>query len=1323
MVTNHIARTRVNGQLQYGPPLTITFFLVLALGVFTWTAQADVWTGAGETPANQTRNWNKPLNWWNNAVPPANDQNYFLAFGEGTIELKGLQFAGAMVFDNFTYTTIAPGVPPLPGASNLTMVNSPNGVPYISMGEGVRDTYGVDYFTAGPKFTADVILAAPLSVNLGLTGNGSNSSMLFSGQITNPQNNPITYTGAGTGASLWISSNNVFNAIALSPINIAPGGGGGGKGYTMHLVDQGRMDNTAINLITSTCYLGLQDNRNGGPIPPLASNIYLNSVNSYGGNVYADRSYQSNPLDTTVNVEQYLAGGVTVYQGVANFGSTGPFGRTNNGFGLHLATLNWDIAPNSVTINVNNGNLTEGRGGSRYVSGANRLQEPNNYTYVSNLWENQSKLVPFIKGGSGVLVIDQANGVGQWWTSPQVNAGVLRLGTPTTPPQNAPSVILNTANAGVGIGWDTTVNLRAVPPQPLPIIPTANVTGQSGAIDVDLWNFLFTAANPTIDTNVTNNLGAWTYMRIGSSMGGDASFDPQPLAAIHASIAFRNNQQQLSQIIPYVVGPNTCNIYYFGGGGGTLQVDAQLGNYQQRNTMLEMGTTGTLLPGRVALNPGGDLSDGSNTYTGWTDICAGTLQLMKQNAVRGSASVHVWTYDTNITNGLYAIPSQYHNWWEGLGGYTWTGPGQLLLDPGRNGNANDWSLGWYTANGGQPLFNITPPNNFQNLFLDGGVIGWTGNVNVTGVPGTYGLTIISDLTGVQQNVNVLGLGGEYSAGTMFWQNQSQPQIGIGDNQATPVLLYKAGKNSTLDLTQNQGVANTYTGGTIIAGGEIIVNNANQLNAQGGIIKGWPIAILNGGRLHITSGGLDTNFWTPIKINTSGTPDTVKNCGSVIEVDDGVTATLKANFDFTWSPTGYLEKDGSGTLSYSAPAPALVPQGQGQANAWGLKLTAGLVKTNQMPVVSNSDSGPVIFNNGNLEVSQVPAGMVLDNDPAYGFRNIVSFQGTTSTVTVDDNAMFRTHGIVANEILGTVIFKANDADTNPSNNVVDLSRNMFPVATPISLGDYSRGNGTLIFQGVTVYMSGGGSIPSAASGAAAAPYAPTGPLNVLPHEAGFTLQLNDGVVFNASYQNYVLGAVNFNNVNPTNPVKIDGEEAIPPTPLLPTPPYYQFALTPDTWAIYGTGLTTWSGTTDKVGPGWVLIARSQGAPVTVNANALLKISGGTFEAGGTADPFTDTTTNLSLNIVNNSTATGLLISDGVKTVGTITGVGDTTVSGPAGTELIATSIVQNTLTIGSGSSASCTSLTPVPEPATWILLALAVAGMLSWQVSRSSCTKR
>ncbi len=1323
MAINHRARAWINRWLLYGTPLMVTVFLVLAIVVIAGEAKADTWTGAGQAVANQTRDWRIPANWLLGAVPPANASNTFTYLGEGTIELNGTQSASNMAFNNFTYSNIAPGLNPNPPfLCNLTMVLPVGGFGAgITMGEGVRDTYGVDYFTAGPQFSADVILGCPLGIGLGAGPNSTGSAMMFSGQILNPLINQFFYAGIGTGTSLWISSNNNFNGNALNPITVNAGGGGvGANGYTLHLVDAGRMDGTLLNptpivLLSTSSYLGLQDNRNGGPIPPLASNIYLNSVNSYGGNVYADRSYQINPLDTTINVEQYVAGGVRVYQGVANFGSTGPFGRTNNGFGLHLATLNWDTAPDSVTINVNNGNLTEGRGGSRYVSGANRLQEPNNYTYVSNLSENSSKLVPFIKGGNGVLVIDQVNGVGQWWTSPQVNAGVLRLGYPTTP-QNAPSVILNTANSGVGIGWDTQIDQSGswgpIAPFPInPITPGLPI-GQSGAVDIDLWNFGWTVfANPTIDANVNNPVGQPTYLRVASSMGDDASFDPQPLAAIHASIAVQNQVGQWTKIVPYFIAPNNCYIHYLGGGGGTLRIDTLLDNYAQRNTMLEMGTTGTLLPGRVALNPGGDLFAGSNTYTGWTDICAGTLQLMKQNAVWGSALVSVWTYDMNITNGLYAIPSQYHNWWEGLGGYTWTGPGQLLLDPGRNGAVKDWSLGWYTANGGQPLYIIGGP--FNNLFLDGGVIGWTGDVNLPGVPGIYGRPLFSNLANpLGQNVNVLGLGGEYSAGTMT------PIFGIIDNitpnGVIPVLLYKAGMNSKLDLRQCNPLPNTYTGGTIIAGGEIIVSNSAQLNAHAGNINGGPIAILNGGRLHVTA---NTGFSNPIMVNTDGTPDLVKNCGSVIEVDAGVIATLNARFDFSWAPATYLEKDGLGTLTYVPQAPPAAGPNQNPANAWGLKLTAGLFQINQLPVNPGTDSGPVIFNNGNLEVIATPAGINnVDKDPAYGFRNIVSFQGTTSTVTVDDNTMFRTHGIVPNEILGTVNF-VGSGDGLPANNIVDLSRNMASLVNPVTPGDYSRGNGTMTFTGVTVYMSGGGRIPAAA---------PVGPLNVLPQEAGFILQLNDGVVFNASHQNNVCGEVNFNNLNPINPinwVRIDGEQANPATPLAGPP--YGFGLAADTWTIYGTGYTTWSGTTEKIGGGRVAIKRSTGAPVAINANTLLKISGGTFEAGGTADPFTDNTLNpgLSLDILNNSNAPGLLISQGVKNVDDVSGVGDTTVSGPAGTELIVDSIAQNNLTLGAGCTLTIRPipggpqageiLTPVPEPATWLLLVIAAAGLLGW----------
>ena len=60
MVSDHRARTWANGWLKFGPPLMVAFVLVLALGVITWEAKADNWTGAGQAAANQTRDWNIP---------------------------------------------------------------------------------------------------------------------------------------------------------------------------------------------------------------------------------------------------------------------------------------------------------------------------------------------------------------------------------------------------------------------------------------------------------------------------------------------------------------------------------------------------------------------------------------------------------------------------------------------------------------------------------------------------------------------------------------------------------------------------------------------------------------------------------------------------------------------------------------------------------------------------------------------------------------------------------------------------------------------------------------------------------------------------------------------------------------------------------------------------------------------------------------------------------------------------------------------------------------------------------------------------------------
>ena len=286
-------------------------------------------------------------------------------------------------------------------------------------------------------------------------------------------------------------------------------------------------------------------------------------------------------------------GGVRDYTGMINFGSTGHFGRTNNGFSLHLGMFDWEHNAPVELVHVNNGNLTLGRGGSQYVSGANRLQEAHNYVYVDNLnemSENQLNPVPLGKGGTGVLAVDRVNGGGQWLSSPQVLAGVLRLGSANNP-HNAPFVQLLAPDAAVGIGWDTQIFTPAVP---FPILPAGVNPGQCGAVDIDLWNFGWTVMfNPTINTNLQG-----TYLRVGSSMGGDATFDPQPNPAKHASVAFLNQQGIMTQIIPYAnpVGPPE---YYLGGGGGTLRLDCQLQDWGGQ-TWLQMGTTGNLLPGRIA---------------------------------------------------------------------------------------------------------------------------------------------------------------------------------------------------------------------------------------------------------------------------------------------------------------------------------------------------------------------------------------------------------------------------------------------------------------------------------------------------------------------------------------------------------------------------------------------------------------------------------------------------------------------------------------------------------------------------------------------------
>ena len=128
----------------------------------------------------------------------------------------------------------------------------------------------------------------------------------------------------------------------------------------------------------------------------------------------------------------------------------------------------------------------------------------------------------------------------------------------------------------------------------------------------------------------------------------------------------------------------------------------------------------------------------------------------------------------------------------------------------------------------------------------------------------------------------------------------------------------------------------------------------------------------------------------------------------------------------------------------------------------------------------------------------------------------------------------------------------------------------------------------------------------------------------------------------------------------------------------------------------------------------------GSPTVGGASKLLINAGATVEAKGTADPFTDATTPTQHAAVENYG--NFHVMEGAKTVASIAGTGATTVDG--GASLLTGAIVQDTLSIGAGSSVTIAESVPfagqasatqaVPEPGAWVLIGTALLGLLAFR---------
>jgi len=1129
----------------------------------------------------QTRLWDvggalPGINWDLDTLPaPSVDPIVFDSCGDGTVDLNSVtRSQPSLTFKDWVSYDLISGTFALSApASTLTV------------GASVSSTYGSDYFADGSMLTA--------GLDLGPAPQANTISFIHLDTGTVRLMGPVT--GLGSLTLMRVAGASNTRGVYYD----SPNGGYSGSvtittGTAARLLNPGR---------TGTGPITLQ----GGSVDILSSvgpQAVGNTISSALGTESADWNYTAVAVPPTFAFPMgaglvHTLGPVTV-DNPTFFGGTSAASITfaaNQGFNftspmLVLGNAGGFAVPPSRTVSVVNGDLKTGYAGSIRQTGPNRLNEVVVTTNFSGLFDLNPVApgtgLPLIKSGTGVLSIDGDNQVTSMGAK-TVTDGVLRFITPisygtTTGMVGGPPVAITliaapgpAVNSAMGIAYGAGVpgNLATV----------GAIPGQSGAFDVDM------VGNPAaIVLPILNTAAMPTGLRLGSSTTAFVSSVVGPAGSI----------------TPYT-SPAPVSTYFLGGGGGQLLITSPMIGGPGPD-VIEMGTSGTLLPGRVELGAGSVAIPG-----GTVNIRAGTLTSLPVGNLAGLGITSLGAYSLTLSTG-----AAYGGAPGGIGGY-FDGPGQLILAAG---------AGYIYGPGGS--FGAS------GLLLEGGAIGWTGAQGIPVLPGVYGATKASTLYttiaagGGAIATNILHFGGEYSAGTM-----TVTMPGITNNGATPVALLKSGIGSILNLTALPA-ASTYTGGTGIMGGEVLVNGATQMGPAS-------VVIADGGILHVSMpvGPPTVSFAQPLRVANG-----VGARASQVNVDAGVTATFTSFFEANTAGS-ILEKTGPGILGL---LPGFLYPSGSAGNSWGIKATAGLVEINQLPGILSPANGVAAFDGGGIMLMLPPAALPVATQysPSYGFGGIETYAGTASGLSIAPGAFFRITGATTSSLMGTLT-------------VAIGAGSVFKVAGSATADD-TRGTGSIDFSsGAVQFTPGGGNL-------------------LFPHDGGFTLNLDSAVTFSGCPDADITGALYFNPSGSAT-VTIDGATVSNGPPPI---------VSASTWTISGTGLTSWNntivkGTTFAVPPaagsfatGTVNINRCMGAPVTLTASATLDIEGGTLNAGGTGDPFTDSSSSAHLPIINNATFN---ITAGSKHVSSITGVGTTTVAAGAILNVGSSGpVVQSTFTV-------------------------------------------
>ncbi len=522
---------------------------------------------------------------------------------------------------------------------------------------------------------------------------------------------------------------------------------------------------------------------------------------------------------------------------------------------------------------------------------------------------------------------------------------------------------------------------------------------------------------------------------------------------------------------------------------------------------------------------------------------------------------------------------------------------------------------------------------------------------------------------IDADFNANGMIDATSAGVVALGANNSTLTGVNNSSA---FIGSFGSFTLSTATLSAGATNTYRlGGD---GGTLTISNGVLTGANNSVIVGSVVTTATAAA--IASAGASISIGTPV-VNGLGTVvlegnntyagGTSINAGSTLQLGDsnssaaaagtglisgsGTLAFGNASLSTTMSVANVI--NGSLNVTQNGPGTTLLTNANGFTG--GTTVSAGTLQISNAAAVGTAgvvDNATFSFNSSSpLTFSNVISGSGAVTQVGAGTTTLIAANSFTGSTTISAGALQLGDGLSQNgSVSGAIIDNASLVIANPNAQIV---------------GNTISGSGTLTKNAAgTATLTGGNSFMGATTiNAGTLAISADNNLGTVSAPTVGQLTFNGGTL-RATTSSFALSANRGLSVGASGGT-------------ITTDPSVQLTVQGQTSFAAGSTLNVAANSYVKLSPSANAASIGSGATATV-------AGGATLELAGAASALSDGTSVHAVNIVNNSTAAagGLLASSPTtQIVGDITGSGNTVVGASAG--LTANSIIQSSLTIGSG----------------------------------------